>query len=151
MTEVKNMFSPSERVKSPKGKRKAQQQFKADADINTIMKKFQKTNAMDHVTFHQGSYGYATPMDLHEAMNIVTKAETMFQELPSSLREKFATPGNFLEYVQDPANGAEARELGLSLADKAQAEFERLEAAQQAAAAEPDPVEAPPVESPEKV
>ena len=119
---VKNMFSPREAVISPKGKQKAQQQFKADADINTIMKKFQKGEAIDHYAKHKLVYGEATPTDYHTSMNIVRNAETMFMELPSNVRNRFENdPAAFLEFVQNPENVSEAQALGLGLAPAAQA------------------------------
>lgn len=143
---VKNMFSPSEKVVSPKGKVKAQQQFKGDADINTIMKKFQKTGAIDHVSQYQPAYGLATAADLHTMMNIVANAQSMFEALPSSLRTRFENkPDKFLEFVQNPDNAAEAAELGLALSPEAQSQADALtaEIANNPPATEPDPEPAP--------
>ena len=124
---IKNHFSPSERVLSPAGVKPAKQEFKDDADLNSIMKKFQKTGAIDHVVKHQGSYGISTPVLLHEAMNLVTAADSMFADLPSSLRNKFENkPAAFLEYVQDPKNAEEAKKLGLALTPEATIEAEAI-------------------------
>lgn len=118
----KNMFSPSERVVSPVGEEPAQQQFKDDCDINSIMRRFQKTGALDHVAAHQPRYGVASPFDYHQAMNIITEAQSMFADLPSSLRRRFnGDPAQLLEFVQNPDNAVEAHELGLALSDEAQA------------------------------
>ena len=122
---IKNHYSPSERVLSPKGIKPAKQEFKADTDLNTIMRKFQKTGAIDHSKIHQGSYGIASPVQLHEALNLVNTAETMFNELPSSLRNKFENNAEkFLAFVQDDKNYDEARNLGLLLEPAAQAAAE---------------------------
>jgi len=111
---VKNRFSPSQKVVSPPSKHRAQQQFKDDCDINTIMRKFQKTKAMDHVTIHGADYGFASPLTLQESLNTVIKAQEMFDDLPSSLRKRFDhSPSVFLEFVQDENNKAEMAELGL--------------------------------------
>jgi len=119
--EIKNSLSPSEKVVSPKGIKKAKQEFKNDADINSIMKKFQKTGIITHVNKHQGQYGDMSPQTLHESLNTVRTAETMFNELPSSIRNKFENqPGQFLEYVQDPKNYADAKAIGLRLSDQAE-------------------------------
>lgn len=119
---VKNMFSPSEQVESPPGEKRAKQEFKQDADINSIMAKFQKTGAIDHASKYQPLYGIASPQTLQEAMNTVTAAQTMFEELPSSLRVKFNNrPQDFLEFIQNPDNKSEAIKLGLtSLSDEAE-------------------------------
>lgn len=99
---------------------RTKQSFKTECDINEIMKKFQKSGAITHYASHAPSYGDTTGPQLAEAMNIVADAETMFEELPSAIRKKFANdPERFLEFVQDPNNLEEMRELGL--ANKAQA------------------------------
>lgn len=116
----KNRFSKSEKVLSPKGVEKAQQQFKNDCDINSIMARFQKTGALDHVSRYQPQYGIASPNDYHKSMNIITRAQQMFDDLPSSLRNRFnGSPEELLEFVQNPENAKEADELGLALSDKA--------------------------------
>jgi len=54
-------------------------------------------------------------IDYHEALNIVADAESMFEELPSTIRAQFENdPHKFLEFVQDPNNLDEMRELGLA-------------------------------------
>lgn len=118
---IKNSLSPSQKVVSPQGIKKAKQEFKDDADINSIMRKFQKTGVITHTARHQGEYGEIGPQTLHDALNTVRAAETMFQELPSSIRNKFANnPQEFLAYVQDSKNYIEAQSLGLRLAPEAE-------------------------------
>lgn len=111
---IKDRFSPSEKVLSPAGVEPAQQQFKKDADLNSIMAKFQKTGAMDHVKIYESEYGFASPTDYHASMNTIVKAEAMFSALPSSLRNRFENkPAAFLEFIQNDENRQEAIELGL--------------------------------------
>lgn len=91
------------------------QSFKDECDINKIMARFQKTGAIDHYAAYAPQYDVVTSTNLHEAMNIVADAETMFEELPSSLRKKFHNdPSEFLDFVQDENNLEEMRELGLA-------------------------------------
>ena len=48
-------------------------------------------------------------------MQIVATANSMFQDLPSSIRNQFQNdPGQFLDFVQDPENLEEMREMGLA-------------------------------------
>lgn len=69
-------------------------------DINQIMARFQKTGMIDHVTRHQASYGDFTGEDFKTSMDTITRAQTMFNELPSAAREKFHhDPAEFLDYV----------------------------------------------------
>ncbi len=95
------------------GEGKTRQSFTDECDINQIMAKFQKTGAIDHFSRHSPRYDFADAVDFHGAMNIVSEAQRMFDALPSSLRNRFREPGDFLDFVQDEANGEEMRRLGL--------------------------------------
>ena len=47
-------------------------------------------------------------------MEIITSADSMFEELPSMARKKFNNdPEQFLEYVQNPDNITSLHEMGL--------------------------------------
>jgi len=112
------------------------QSFTKECDINNIMKKYQKTGAMDHVNKHEASYGYATSDDFTASMAIVAKGQTMFEELPSSIRTKFENdPAKFLDFVQDKNNIKEMQELGLATKnDKTTTEPEPIIPAEKSAA-----------------
>ncbi len=123
----RNAYSPRVPVVSPCGDGAAQQQFKDDCDTNKIMQRFQKTGAIDHVAKHQPEYGFASGNDYHQSMNIITKADSMFNDLPSNIRNEFNNnPQAFLEFVQDPKNAERANELGIALTDKAAAKAAEL-------------------------
>lgn len=93
----------------------AKQSFKDECDINKIMEKFQKSGAITHFTKNAPIYGDHSSAELFEAQLVVANAETMFAELPSSIRKKFDNnPGQFLEFVQNPANEKAMQELGLA-------------------------------------
>lgn len=128
--QFKTRFSPSEQVISPEGVTPAQQQFKDDCDINQIVNRFQKTGAIDHAARYQPEYGLASSATLHESMNLVARAQSMFNELPSKLRRRFnGDPRELLAFVQNPANEQEAKDLGLALSDVAQAQADAVKAA----------------------
>ena len=131
----RNTYSPRVSVISPPGHTPAQQQFKEDCDVNTIMRRYNKTGLIDHVKTHQPEYGFATPKQYHDSMNLIARAESMFNDLPSELRNEFHNnPQAFLEFVQDPKNAERANELGIPLSDKAAAKAAQIaeEAAQAA-------------------
>ena len=78
------------------------------------MEKFQKTGALAHVNKHEAEYGFATSEDFAGAMRTVTIAQEMFDDLPSTIRNRFGNnPGAFLDFVQDANNKKEGQELGL--------------------------------------
>ncbi len=93
----------------------AKQSFKDECDINKIMAKYQKTGAISHFNKHSPQYGFATSIDFADSMRIVTDAQRMFDDLPSSIRAKFDNqPEKFLAFVQDDANASEMADLGLT-------------------------------------
>ena len=53
--------------------------------------------------------------DYQESMNIVAKAQSMFNQLPSQIRNEFDNdPSLFLDFVQDPQNEDQLVEMGLA-------------------------------------
>jgi len=101
---MRSAYKPHDRVvKEFHLPSRTQQSFKDETNINTIMAKYQKTGLIDHVNEHGPTYG-EQPMavDFHEAMNLVADANTMFAELPSSVRANFDNdPSAFLDYIAD--------------------------------------------------
>ncbi len=92
---------------------RTRQSFKDECDINKLMSKYQKTGAITHFAKHAPRYGFAAGVDFEEAMTIVAEGDSMFEDLPASLRKRFVTPGGFLDFVQDEANAEEMITLGL--------------------------------------
>ncbi len=130
----RNCYSPRVSVISPAGHTPAQQQFKEDCDINTIMKRLNSGQMTDYINKHQLAFGFATPLQYHDSMNLIAQADSMFNELPSSLRNEFDNnPQAFLEFVQDEKNAAKAKELGIELSPEA-----AQRAAEQQEVAKPD-------------
>ncbi len=94
---------------------RTKQAMRDECDINFIMKKFIKTGAVDHGNKFSGDYGYATSVSFHDAMNLISKGESMFSELPAAIRDRFSNRvPDFLDFIQDPANAEEMVSLGLS-------------------------------------
>jgi phage internal scaffolding protein len=99
-------------------KSRTKQSHAKECDINNIMAKFQKTGVLQHTSKYQGQYGNITSIDFKEAMDIVVNGQNMFDELPSSIRNRFANdPAQFMDFMQNPENDpeitAEAVRLGL--------------------------------------
>jgi len=93
---------------------KTKQEFKDDCDINRILAKYQRTGALSHYAKYAATYGDFSSCDYQTAQNTILRAEKMFAELPSSIRNLVATPNGFLDFVQNPANAEKMRELGLT-------------------------------------
>lgn len=92
----------------------AQQQFRDEADINTIMERFGRTGELI-APVRMPQYGDFTGVsDYHTAMNAVIEAQTSFDALPAKVRARFDNdPGRFVEFCLDDNNRDEAVKLGL--------------------------------------
>lgn len=91
------------------------QASKKECDINFIISKFQKTGLLTHTREHEGQYADFEESNFHDAMNIVTTAQSMFESVPSSIREQFHNdPGEFIEFATNPENQQALFDLGLS-------------------------------------
>ncbi len=114
--EILSRFSEKPRVRLDFGsaKSRTKQSFQKECDINLIMAKYQKSGAISHFSKHSGEYGFANSFDFQEAMNMVSKATSMFMDLPSSIRTEFhGDPGEFLDFVDSEGNEDRMIDLGL--------------------------------------
>ena len=99
----------------------AQQHFKEECDINTILQKFNVTGLLPEHTLSP-RYGDFTGIgDYHSALNRVIAAQDEFEALPAQIRARFDNdPANLIEFLENSDNRPEAEELGL--VEKATAE-----------------------------
>lgn len=97
------------------GESMTKQSHKDETDINLIMRKYQKTGLVSFVNERQPQYMEAPEIDFQTAMQIVTQANEMFADMPSSMRKRFHNdPGEFMEFVHNPDNAEEMVKLGLA-------------------------------------
>lgn len=94
-----------------------EQHHKEMCEINTILKKYDKTGLITHVNNAKASYGdYSEVNEYQESLNIVIRAQDDFAQLPSDIRKRFGNdPGLFLEFVTDPKNMDQMVEMGLAV------------------------------------
>ena len=91
------------------------QSFKDECDINKIMEKFQRTGVINHYAAYAPTYGDASPVEYLDALLVISTANEMFADLPSSVRKRFNNnPEEFLEFAQNPDNLEECRKMGLA-------------------------------------
>ncbi len=92
----------------------AQQQFRDEADINTILERFGRTGELV-VPVNVPKFGdYSEVTDYHSAMNLVIEAQDSFDRLPAKIRSQFDNdPGKFVDFVMDENNRDKAVEMGL--------------------------------------
>lgn len=96
---------------------RTEQSHKHDCDINSIIKKYDKTGLILHVNQAKAQYGdYTQINEYQQNLNMIIDAQDSFEEMPSSVRKRFGNdPGLFLEYISNPENDKEMIELGLAL------------------------------------
>lgn len=92
----------------------AQQQFREECDINTIMERFGRTGELI-APVRMPKYGdFEGINDYHSAMNAIVDAQQTFDSLPAKLRARFSNdPAEFVEFCMNDENRDEAIRLGL--------------------------------------
>lgn len=105
----------------------AQQHFKEECDINTILRKFSITGLLPEAPLSPRYGDFSGISDYHTALNRVIAAQDEFEALPAQIRARFDNdPAKLIEFLENDKNRPEAEELGL--VEKAAAEV--VEAAQ---------------------
>jgi len=92
----------------------AQQSFKEEVDINTIVNRFGVTGHLPSPA-RLPSYGdFEGVWDYQSAMNALRSADSAFMALPAALRKRFDNdPHQFVQFCSDDANRDEAVKLGI--------------------------------------
>lgn len=113
---------PHERSFAPiAGASRTRQEFKDECDINSIMRRYQKTGILTHTASRAPKYvdfGDGVP-DFQTAMNMMLEAEAAFMQLPAVVRKRFENdPQEFVAYAADEANLPQLREWGLAAPEK---------------------------------
>jgi len=126
----KTAYQPSQRYYAPlHGKSLTHQSMAAECDINTIMKKYEKTGVLEHRNRFEGAYGDFSnvPESYHESMNAVIAAEEMFSTLPARVRRRFHNdPGAFIDFATNPDHAQDMIDLGLATARETQGSSEAV-------------------------
>ena len=85
---------------------RTKQAFKDTTDVNKILDRAQKAGSLAHVQkYDSAEYGEFEGYDLLEAHRRVTKAQQIFNDLPSEIRSEFGGDAfKFAEYASNPEN-----------------------------------------------
>jgi hypothetical protein len=95
------------------GAGKTEQSHKQQCDMNYILRNYQKTGLITHAKKYNGQYDDVSVQDFNEAMLLVTRAQAMYEELPSNIRERFNGPAEFVEFTNNPGNAQEMVNMGI--------------------------------------
>lgn len=94
------------------------QEFKAECDINNVIKQFKPHHMHQMMAANLASGMYADlpdSVDYQEALHLVEEARRQFLSVPAKVRERFGQdPAQFLAFTQNPDNLEELREMGLA-------------------------------------
>lgn len=97
-----------------------QQQFRDDANINTMLGRHMKGPGRMGLPIgnpnatRQPRFEYQPSETFHEMLNMVTDAQNAFRALPARTRGRFSNdPYQLLRFLENPENRAEAEKLGL--------------------------------------
>ena len=93
-----------------------QQQFKEEADINTIVDRFMKSGVLPTPAVMPQYIDFEGVFDYQTAMNVIRQADEQFMRMDAKIRARFNnSPQEFLQFFADPDNAAEAIRLGLAV------------------------------------
>lgn len=115
-TPFRSAFSPkfSCAITFPPDSPYTKQEFKDECDINILLAQYQTTGHIPNLNELDPQYLDVTGLDFQEHMQFIAGAQSLFNELPSSIRNRFKNdPGEFLDFTSNPANREEMAEMGL--------------------------------------
>lgn len=113
---IQSLYSPKSRLQIQfEGQGLTHQSFKDECDINTIMGRYLKTGVLpENLTQREAQYLDVSDIDFQAAAELVAGAKSLFEQLPSSIRNRFENdPAKLLAFTSDENNRREAAELGL--------------------------------------
>jgi len=98
---------------------RTKQAFKDSTDINKIIAKAQKAGTLAHLQkYDKAVYGEFENYDLLEAYNKLNRANEIFADLPSEIRNEFGNDAiKFAGFASDPTNVDRLGELLPQLAE----------------------------------
>lgn len=95
-------------------KTKTRQSEAAEADINVIMKRYEKTGLLPQSAVEAMYQDVSEVGDYRSALEVVRIGQEAFMQLPAQLRARFDNdPAAFVDFVSDPRNRPQLEEMGL--------------------------------------
>lgn len=107
------------------------QEFKDECDINRIMARYERGGLLPQVDRKPVFGDFSEVGDFQAAQELVARSRQQFESLSSKVRSRFNNrPEEFLEFVGDKSNEAEARALGLLAPEVTSAAAEEVKPAE---------------------
>lgn len=94
-----------------------EQSHRDSCDINTIMRRYERTGVLEHVNAYKGTYmDMPTGLDFKTAQDVIAQSKSMFESVPSDIRNKFDNdPGKFVDFMQDAKNRNAILAMGMDV------------------------------------
>lgn len=108
------IYSHADVVSPSGGKSLTDQQYLAECDINTILKKYRITGVLP-TSLKVGVGGdFSNIGDFQTCLDRINRAKSEFEALPSDIRSRFGNdPSAYVDFVLNPDNTDECVKLGL--------------------------------------
>lgn len=117
---IRSTYSPRVRVQIhfPEDSPHTKQEFKDECDINVLMQRYEHLGEMPPINHVAPQYLDVTGYDYNQHMAVVAGAQSLFNELPSAVRNRFGNdPAAFLDFCSDSENHNEMLKMGLLAPD----------------------------------
>ena len=113
-TLIRSAYGEKQKVTLTTLDARVEQCHRDECDINKIIAKYDRTGVLNHVNDFEARYEDLTGLDYQTMLNTVANANSMFEGLPSEIRNQFANdPANFISFMDDENNNEQMYEMGL--------------------------------------
>ncbi|AXH73798.1 MAG: internal scaffolding protein [Microviridae sp.] len=107
-------LKPKISINFPKDSRYTKQSFKDECDINLLMSRYLATGELPNLNEAAPQYLDVSAVEFQKSMEFIAGANTLFQELPSAIRNRFQNdPAAFLDFCSHEKNRPELAAMGL--------------------------------------
>ena len=113
-TLIRSAYGEKQKVQITTLDARTEQCHRDECDISKIIAKYDRTGVLNHVNDFEARYEDLTGLDYQTMLNTVANANSMFEGLPSEIRNQFANdPANFISFMDDQNNNEQMYEMGL--------------------------------------
>ncbi len=113
-TLIRSAYGEKQKVTITTLDARTEQCHRDECDINKIIAKYDRTGVLNHVNEFEARYEDLTGLDYQTMLNTVANAQSMFEGLPSEIRNQFANdPAKFISFMDDENNNEQMYEMGL--------------------------------------
>lgn len=101
-------------ISFPENSPVTKQEFADECNINILMSRYQTTGEMPNINEVAPQYIDVSGIEFQDSMNFVAGAQSLFNQLPSTVRTRFHNdPSRFLDFCSNENNREEMAQMGL--------------------------------------